>query len=114
MAQALSVLVYPVKDIESAKALYSSFLGCEPYVASPYYTGFRIGDQEIGLVPNAQGQAGPIGYRDVDDIKAVLQTLLDAGWQPQQDVQDVGGGLLVAQVRDADGNVVGLRQSPKA
>jgi predicted enzyme related to lactoylglutathione lyase len=30
-----------------------------------------------------------------------------------QDVKDVGGGLLIAQVKDADGNVVGLRQQSR-
>jgi hypothetical protein len=30
-----------------------------------------------------------------------------------QDVKDVAGGLLIAQVKDADGNVVGLRQQSK-
>jgi predicted enzyme related to lactoylglutathione lyase len=113
MAEALTIVVYPVKDIERAKALYSSFLECEPYVASPYYTGFRIGDQEIGLDPNghAKGQTGPIGYREVKDIKTTLQGLQSAGWQLQQDAHDVGG-LLIALVRDADGNVLGLRQAP--
>jgi len=45
-----------------------------------YYAGFRVGDQEIGLDPNAhkQGVTGPIGYWEVPDIKAALQTLLDA------------------------------------
>jgi hypothetical protein len=28
-----------------------------------------------------------------------------------RDITDIGGGLLIAQVRDADGNVVGLRGS---
>jgi hypothetical protein len=29
-----------------------------------------------------------------------------------QDVKDVGGGKLIAKVKDADGNVIGLMQSP--
>jgi predicted enzyme related to lactoylglutathione lyase len=56
---------------------------------------------------------GPVGYVDVDDIQAALQGLLDAGAQTQQDVKDVGGGKLTATVRDADGNVIGLTQSPQ-
>jgi hypothetical protein len=28
-----------------------------------------------------------------------------------QDARDVGGGLLIARVKDADGNTVGLRQA---
>ena len=54
----------------------------------------------------------PVGYWGVDDVKESLQLLLDAGAQVQQDVKDVGGGRLIASVRDADGNVTGLVQSP--
>jgi predicted enzyme related to lactoylglutathione lyase len=54
---------------------------------------------------------GPVGYRDVD-IKKNLQMLLDAGAQLHQDVRDVGGGKLVATVKDEDGNIIGLMQSP--
>ena len=57
-------------------------------------------------------QAGPLGYCFVDDIQAALQGLLDAGAQAQQAVRDVGGGRLIATVKDADGNVIGLVQNP--
>ena len=29
-----------------------------------------------------------------------------------QDVKDVGGGILIEKVKDANGNVIGLMQSP--
>jgi len=48
----------------------------------------------------------------VNDIQTSLQLLLEAGAQVQQAVQDVGGGKLIASVKDADGNVTGLLQSP--
>jgi|SRR5690349_631213 predicted enzyme related to lactoylglutathione lyase len=114
MAQGFSALVYPVKDLAGAKRLFSRFLGVEPYVDAPYYVGYRVGDQEIGLDPNGHksGIAGPIAYRDVDDIQRDLQLLLDAGAQVHQPVRDVGGGLLVATVKDADNNILGLRQAP--
>jgi hypothetical protein len=32
----------------------------------------------------------------------------------QQDVKDVGGGMLIASVIDAEGNIIGLRQTPVA
>ncbi|HEX7974737.1 MAG TPA: hypothetical protein VF498_10035, partial [Anaerolineales bacterium] len=69
---------------------------------------------EIGLDPNGHksGVAGPIAYWDVPDIKEKLKSLLDAGAQLQRDVSDVGGGLLVATVKDADNNIIGLRQAP--
>jgi predicted enzyme related to lactoylglutathione lyase len=50
----------------------------------------------------------------VDDIRTTLAALLDAGAEPLQDVQDVGGGKLIAFVKDADGNFVGLTQNPAA
>ena len=55
---------------------------------------------------------GPVGYFEVDDIKKTLQLLLDAGAQVQQGVKDVGGGKLIATVKDADGNPIALAQSP--
>jgi predicted enzyme related to lactoylglutathione lyase len=54
---------------------------------------------------------GPVGYWHVEDIRASVQQLLDAGAQVQQEVRDVGGGRLVATVTDSDGNVTGLVQS---
>src|SRR2546427_12740089 len=114
MNQGIQLLVFPVKDLARAKTLYSTLLGTEPYADSPYYVGFRVGDQEIGLDPNGHRAAatGPIAYWEVEDIERTLQTLLDAGAQTQQAVKDVGGGKLIATVRDADGNLIGLTQSP--
>jgi hypothetical protein len=45
----------------------------------------------------------------VDDIEASLKALLDA----EQDVNDVGGGRLIASVRDTDGNLIGVLQDPQ-
>ena len=114
MNQGIKTVIYPVKDLARAKALYTKLLGIEPYADASYYVGFRLGDQEIGLDPNghSQGMTGPVGYCHVDDIKQSLQLLLGAGAQAQQEVKDVGGGRLIASVKDADGNVTGLLQSP--
>ena len=112
--QGIRTFVYPVKDIAQAKTLYSKLLGVEPYMDEAYYVGFKIGDQDIGLDPNGhkQGMTGLVGYYHVDDIKKNLQNLLDAGAQIQQEVKDVGGGKLIATVRDASDNIVGLIQLP--
>jgi predicted enzyme related to lactoylglutathione lyase len=113
MTEGIKLFVYPVTDMAQAKVLYSMLLGTEPYADSPYYAGFRVGDQEIGLDPNGhkQGQTGPLGYYEVDDINESLLSLLDAGAQVNQDVRDVGGGKLIASVKDPDGNVIALVQS---
>ncbi|HVU14497.1 MAG TPA: VOC family protein [Phototrophicaceae bacterium] len=112
MKQAVTITVFPVADFAKAKAVYTKLLGIEPYADSPYYVGYRIGDQEIGLAraQDSVGLTGSISYFDVDDIKGTLQTLVAAGATIQQDAHNVGGGLLVAWVKDADGNIFGLRQ----
>jgi predicted enzyme related to lactoylglutathione lyase len=108
VARKIKLLVYPVKDVEKAKAFYGKFLDAEPYVEGPFYVGYRVGDQEVGLDPNSK--IGPIAYTDVKDIKSSLQAMVKVGAEVVQDIKDVGGGLLIAQVKDVDGNVVGLRQ----
>ena len=115
MTHGINLLVYPIKDITQAKTLYSTLLGVAPYVDSPYYVGFRVGDQEIGLDPNGHraGMVGPLNYCEVDDIQASLQACLAAGATTQQAVKDVGGGKLIATIKDADGNLIGLMQSPQ-
>ena len=114
MTSGIKTIIYPVTDLAQAKTLYSALLGVEPYADAAYYVGFRVGDQEIGLDPNGhrKGQTGPIGYYHVADIKTSLQQLLDAGAEVQQAITDVGGGMLIASVKDADGNISGLRQMP--
>jgi predicted enzyme related to lactoylglutathione lyase len=109
--QTMHLLVYPTKDVNKAKALLQELLGVEPYIEGAYYTGFRTGDLEIGLDPNGH-HSGPIAYWEVSDIRAKLQQLLNAGGQLDQDVRDVGRGLLIATVKDADGSTIGLRQTP--
>ncbi len=108
MARSVKLLVYPVKDVEKAKAFYGKLLDLEPYVASSYYVGYRTDEMEVGLDPNSK--VGPIAYVDVTDINASLEEMKMAGGEVARDIRDVGGGLLVALVKDADGNVVGFRQ----
>ncbi len=114
MSQRIEVTVYPVSDLAQAKTLFRTLLGVEPYADQPYYVGFRVGDQEIGQDPygHNKGITGPIVYVTVTDIQSSLNQLLETGAQPVQPVQDVGGGKLIASVKDADGNNIGLVQNP--
>lgn len=110
MNKGVKTILYPVKDMTQAKALFRKFLGIEPYADQPYYVGFKIGDQDIGLVPN-NPEAGMTAFYHVDDIKNSLQILLDAGAVIIQDVKNVGGGRLIASAKDVDGNLIGLVQN---
>ncbi|MER6125708.1 VOC family protein [Streptomyces sp. NPDC001795] len=116
MTAGLKTIIYPVKDLARAKALFSALLEVEPYADEPYYVGFKDAGQDVGLDPNghAKGMTGPVPYWHVDDIRARLAALLDAGAELLQDVQDVGGGRLIASVKDTDGNLVGIIQDTAA
>lgn len=114
MTEGMRTIIYPVKDIARAKTLYSELLGVKPDMDEAYYVAFSVGGQHIGLDPHghSQGMTGPVGYWHVDDIRKSMKLLLDAGAQARQEVKDVGGGKLIATATDADGNVIGLIQSP--
>lgn len=111
MTSGINNIVYPASDLAAAKALFSEWLGTEPYADAPYYVGYRPeGSPEIGLDPNAKPGQGPIVYWEVADIRAALEQLLAAGATIEREVGNVGGGRLVATVRDAAGNTLGLTQ----
>jgi predicted enzyme related to lactoylglutathione lyase len=114
MTSFIKTVIYPVKNLAQAKTLYGKLVGVAPYADEAYYVGFRVGDQEVGLDPHghSKGMTGPVGYWQVADIKESLKLLLDAGAEAQQAISDVGGGKLIASVKDADGNMIGLIQSP--
>jgi predicted enzyme related to lactoylglutathione lyase len=108
----ISTIIYPVKDLAAAKALYGALLGAAPSMDQPYYVQFDVEGQQIGLDPHghAKGMTGAVPYVPVDDLQAALARLRDAGAEERQAPTDVGGGRLIALVADADGNVTGLMQ----
>jgi predicted enzyme related to lactoylglutathione lyase len=114
MTEGVKTIIYPVRNLAQARTLYGKLVGVEPYMDEAYYVGFDVGDQEVGLDPNGHGKGmtGTVAYWHVDDIEESLRALLDAGAEALQGVKDVGGGKLIASVKDADGNVIGLLQSP--
>lgn len=111
MAEKFTAIIYPVRDAEKAKKLFTALLGEPPAHDAPYYVGWSIDGQDVGLNPHGfdQGMTGPVPYVDVPDIKARLDALVAAGASVVQDVTDVGGGAQIATVKDADGNIIGLR-----
>src|SRR6201994_5222643 len=108
----IKTVLHPVTDLDKAKAVYTALLGQEPTADAPYYVGYDVGGQHIGLVPNAaaQGLTSPVAYWEVPDIEAKLAEVTAAGATLKEPVRDVGGGRLVATVTDPDGNVLGLLQ----
>jgi len=109
MNKGIKTIIYPVGDVAQAKAVFKKLLGVEPYADQPYYVGFRIGDQDMGLVPKTD-DTGMTAFYHVDDIKNSLQILLDADAKIIQNVKNVGGTRLIASAKDKDGNIIGLIQ----
>jgi len=110
MNKGVKTVIYPAKDMNESKTLFRKLLEVEPYADQPYYVGFKVGDQDIGLVPN-NPEAGMTAFYHVDDIKTSLQILVDGGAQIIQDIKNVGGGRLIASAKDKNGNIIGLIQN---
>jgi predicted enzyme related to lactoylglutathione lyase len=112
----LRTAIYHCSDIETAKRWYASILGTEAYFDQPFYVGFNVGGFELGLQPAesdaGKESAGVVAYWGVDNAEAALRHVIDLGAIPNEDVQDVGGGIKVATVKDPFGNVFGIIENP--
>ena len=113
----LRTVKYDVQDMAKAKDWYSKVFGIQPYFDEPaHYVGYNVGGYELGLTPepkaSAKRDAAGVAYWGVEDIRASYKRLLDLGATSVSDVQDVGGGILVAEVRDPFGNVLGIIYNP--
>ena len=111
----LRTSVYRVSDINAAKEWYSRVFGVSPYFDEPFYVGFNVAGYELGLQPaEMDGQAGDsvLTYWGVDDCQAMYKYLLESGAKAHEEPQDVGGGIVVATVRDPWSNVIGIIFNP--
>lgn len=109
---------YEVADMAKAKEWYSKALGIEPYFDQPaFYVGYNVGGYDLGLVPapkaEAKRAAAGVAYWGVEDAHAAYKRLIELGATPVEEVQDVGGGMLVGEVRDPFGNVLGIIYNPQ-
>ncbi len=112
MNKSIGAIVYPVKDLARAKDSFRELFGVEPYADDPYYVGFKVGSQDVGLDPNGHRE-GMTVYYHVDDIQKSLQALVDGGATIIEEIKPVGGGRQIASAKDANGNIIGLMQDQK-
>jgi predicted enzyme related to lactoylglutathione lyase len=108
--EGIKTVLHPVSDLAAAKAMYTALLGVEPQADAPYYVGFDVAGQHIGLVPGGGGMSSPVAFWHVGDIEAKLAEVTAAGATVKEAPHDVGSGRLVATFTDPDGNVLGLVQ----
>jgi predicted enzyme related to lactoylglutathione lyase len=116
MLLGLRTAVYYVEDVSAARDWYSSVLGTQPYFDEPFYVGFNVGGYELGLHPFEQKSITrgdvAVAYWGVNNAEEALARLLELGATGNEAVQDVGGGIKVASVKDPFGNVLGIIENP--
>ena len=90
--------------------------GVAPYFDEPFYVGFNVGGYELGLHPgrdDASNKAeGVVTYWGVENIAESFNRLLELGATKHEEVQEVGGGIKVATVKDPFGNIFGIIENP--
>lgn len=108
----LRTVIYPAPDLAASKEWFAGLLGIRPYFDEPYYVGFSVAGYELGLNPAGDPTTGPVTYWGVDNADTALAALLAAGATPHEQVQDVGGDIRVATVRELGGAVLGVIENP--
>ncbi len=111
----ISTVSYAVDDIGKAKDWYAGAFGVEPYFDEPFYVGFNINGYELGLQPS-EGERSPgntsTAYWAVRDIEKTFARFIELGALEVEKPNDVGGGVIVATVKDPWGNLIGLIVNP--
>ena len=58
----------------------------QSYFDQPYYVGFNIGGDELGLDPNGSrpGSGGGLAYWSVEEIEGAVKDFVTAGAAPKE------------------------------
>ena len=112
----LRTAVYAAPDLPAARTWYAEVLGIAPYFDEPFYVGFNVGGFELGLDPDAApaqpSVTGSSCYWGVTNAREAFARLLALGATAEGAPHEVGGGIVVATVRDPFGNVLGIIENP--
>ncbi len=111
MFNKLRTVIYHVNDLQNAKAWYSQLTGIKPYFDEVFYVGFDINGCELGLDPdttNIQSGNNAVAYWSIDDIHIAIEKAIAIGATVVSPIQNVGGTIEVAIIKDPFGNHIGL------
>lgn len=113
----LRTTIYKVSDIDNAKKWYSELLGFDPYFDEPFYIGFNVAGYELGLQPEEGVQSSEkadsvITYWGVENVSDSFQNMISLGATVHEEPTEVGGGIIVASLKDPWENIIGLIFNP--
>ena len=123
MDMKLELVPVPVTDVDRAKAFYAERLGCTVDVDVQVTDGVRVVQVtppgsacSIGFgtgVPAYEGTPGSVRglHLVVADIEQARAQLVGRGVDVGP-IEDVGGGVRYAALRDPDGNTLTLQEMP--
>ena len=112
----LRTTIYKVGNIDAAKEWYTQAFETDPYFDEPFYVGFNIGGYELGLQPEEnptiEKAETVLTYWGVNEVDTEFNRFLTVGAAEHEKPQDVGGGIVVASLKDPWGNIIGLINNP--
>ncbi|MGW6271091.1 VOC family protein [Streptomyces sp. NPDC055060] len=106
-------------DQDVLLGFYTKLFGAEevfrvPEEGAAFYRGLRIGDTDLGLVTQADLDAGAapriLLSVEVDDVDETLGRVVTLGGSVSGGPTDMAWGQRVAHIKDPDGNPVNLTQ----
>ncbi|GAA2209645.1 VOC family protein [Nonomuraea monospora] len=129
MLRGLTTTAFYSPDFEATKRWYTELFGIPPYMDTPAYMEWRIGDYQhefgvihsqyagtpLAMTPDPATIGGPAGamiHWHVDDVPATLARLVSMGAKEHDAVHDRGDGFITASVIDPWGNVLGFMYNP--
>jgi len=114
--QGLRTAIYRVSDINQGREWYKKVLETDPYFNESFYVGFNVNGYELGLLPEEganKGKSEGINcYWGVADVTTFYNKLIDLGAKEYEKPNDVGGGIIVALVKDPWDNLFGIIYNP--
>lgn len=112
----LRTTIYHVPDLQKAKVWYSKAFECQPYFEEPFYIGFNVAGYELGLVPDetpADKKSDNIeSFWGVENLEEAHNRLIEQGASEHVAPTNVGGEIVVSNLKDPWGNVIGLIYNP--
>lgn len=112
----LRTTIYKVENINAAKEWYAKVFEVQPYFDEPFYVGFNIAGFELGLQPEEKPTTSKtenvITYWGVNDVDTEFNKFISLGATEFEKPTEVGGGIIVATIKDPWGNCIGLIHNP--